>query len=142
MKPGYDEQPRSNDRSWAGSAPLDRARTVALMYRARLRALDTEACNQADQVAVGYGETWMVEKLDIVDPDAEVTTAEAAELVKVPARQIRDWACFDHPERPGEPLLPRFKMRGRERTYLAVNVLAAAAAVRRQRHARTRNTWT
>lgn len=134
MNPELDRQDRSS--LWAAATDVERARRVALMYRTRLGTLDREACDEADQAAASVGETWMLDKLDILDADKELTTAEAAELAKVPIRRIRDWACLDHPEKPGEPLLPRFKMRGRERTYLAVHVLAAAAAVRRQRHAR------
>ena len=134
MTPDLNHQDRGN--LWAGASDVERARRIALMYRTRLRTLDRAACDDADSAAASVGETWMLEKLDILDPEKELTTAEAAELAKVPVRRIRDWACLDHPEKPGEPLLPRFKMRGRERTYLAVNVLAAAAALRRQQHAR------
>jgi len=131
MKPGYNDQPTRNRWPWAVDTDLDRARRITMMYRGRLNLAAPEACAEADDLMRMYGETWMLDKLDIVDPDAELTTAQAAELVRVPPRRIRDWACLDHPEKPGEPLLPRFKMRGRERTYLAAAVLAAAAAVRR-----------
>lgn len=115
---------------------LDRARKVALMYRAALGTCSPAMRDQCDQTAAGFGETWMLDRPQLVDPDQALTTAEAAELVRRTPKTIREWACQEHPERPGEPLLPRFKMRGRERTYLAQHVLAAAAAVARQRHAR------
>lgn len=134
VNPDLDRQDRRNPWPNPVDTPLDRARKIAGMYRAHLRAAAPALCAQADEVAVSFGETWMIEKPDIVDPDAELTTAEAADLVRVSVRRIRDWAQAEHPEKPSEPLLPRFKMRGRERTYLAVNVLAAAAAMRR--HAR------
>jgi hypothetical protein len=135
MNPHLDRQDRRNPWPWPVDTPLDRARKVALMYRTHLRSMAPAICAQVDETAVIYGEDWMVEKPDIIDPDAELTTAEAADLAKVPVERIRKWACADHPEKPGEPLLPRFKMRGRERTYLAANVLGAAAAMRRYRHA-------
>jgi hypothetical protein len=135
MNPHLDRQDRRNPWPWPVDTPLDRARKVAGMYRARLKALAPAACTETDEVAASFGETWMLDKPDIVDPDTEVTTAEAADLAQVPVKRIREWACATHPEHPGQPLLPRFKMRGRERTYLAQHVLAAAAAMRRYRHA-------
>jgi len=115
---------------------VDRARKVALMYRARLRALSTDACDQCDTTATSFGETWMLDSERIINPDRELTTAEAADLVQVAPKTIRNWACAEHPEQPGEKLLPRFKMRGRERLYLAGKVLEAAAAVHRARLAK------
>jgi hypothetical protein len=134
-----DHDKQSNPR-WphAQDGQKERARKVALMYRARLRALDRNACDDCDQTAAAFGETWMLDRLPVVNPDQALTTAEAAALVSVHPDTIRKWACAKHPDKPGEPLLPRFKKRGRERTYLAVNVLAAAAAVRRNQHARAR----
>ena len=131
VNPDLDRQDRRS--LWPNDVdtPLDRARRIAGMYRSRLRALDPDACRQADEVAASFGETWMLDRPEILEPDRELTTAQAAELAGVPVERIRKWACAEHPEKPGEPLLPRFKMRGRERTYLAVNVLAAVAAVRR-----------
>jgi hypothetical protein len=125
---------RQNRGVWpnAVDTALDRARRVAGMYRARLRALDRQACNELDDTAAAFGETWMLERPDIVDPDRELTTVQAAELVNVPVQRIRNWACLNHPDYPDQRLLPRFKMRGRERTYLAVNVLAAAALMRQR----------
>ena len=132
MKAGYDDQPRRG--AWPNpvDTPLDRARRIAGMYRARLRALDPAAAADCDATAVGFGETWMLERPDIVEPNRELTTAEAAELVNTTPKRIREWACADHPDQPNTPLLPRFKMRGRERTYLAQHVLAAAALMRRR----------
>jgi hypothetical protein len=118
---------------------LDRARKIAGMYRTRLRALDVGACDQLDDTAVSFGEDWMLEKPEIVDPGRELTTAQAAELVHVHPDTIRKWACAQHPTERDKPLLPRFKKRGRERTYLAGKVLEAAAVVRRAQHARARN---
>ncbi|BAL87319.1 hypothetical protein AMIS_20990 [Actinoplanes missouriensis 431] len=134
MNPAYNNQPRRGRWPNPADTALDRARRVAGMYRARLRALDVDACDELDATAAAFGEDWMLDKPDIVDPDRELTTAQAAELINVPVQRIRNWACLDHPEQPGEPLLPRFKMRGRERTYLAGQVLAAAATMRRRQN--------
>lgn len=133
MNPDLDRQGRRAVWPNPVDSPLERARRVAGMYRARLRALDSAACDDCDATAVGFGETWMLDKPDLVDPDRELTTTEAANLVNTTPKRIREWACLDHPEEPGGPLLPRFKMRGRERTYLAKDVLAAAAVMRRRR---------
>lgn len=137
MNPALNEQPRG---VWPNAidTALDRARKIAGMYRSRLRAIDVGACDEADHVCTELGETWLLDRLQILDPNQELTTVQAAELVRVPVERVRKWACAAHPEKPGEPLLPRFKMRGRERTYLAVNVLAAAAAMRRYQLARGR----
>ncbi len=132
MNQDLDRQSRQTGRwPWPPHDAVDIARMVAGMYRARLGALDKTAQQEADEVCRSYGQTWMLPALEIVDPQAAVTTAEAAVLVNRPPETIRKWACMDHPERPGEKLLPRFKRRGRERTYLAEHVLAAAAALRR-----------
>lgn len=135
-----DRQPRQTPGPWPYplDGEADRARKIALMYRAALGLANRAMRDECDATAAAYGETWMLDRPQIVDPESAVATAEAAALVRVDPQTIRRWACREHPERPGEPLLPRFKMRGRERTYLAVNVLAAAAAVRRAQHARSR----
>lgn len=135
MNPDQDLQGRRNPWPWPVDTPLDRARKVAGMYRQHLKTAAPALCAVVDDTARQFGETWLFDKPDIVDPHRELTTAEAAELVQVPIRRIREWACATHPEDRTKPLLPRFKMRGRERTYLAGQVLAAAAAMRRYRHA-------
>lgn len=139
MNPDLNKQDTKN--LWPNSVDtaLDRARKIAGMYRARLRALDVGACDLLDDTAVSFGEDWMLEKPDIVDPLRQLTTTEAAELVHVHPDTIRKWACAQHPTEHGRMLLPRFKKRGRERTYLAGNVLEAAAIVRRAQQARARN---
>lgn len=115
--------------------PLDtptlRARAVARMYRAHLRAARPDLCDQADQTAAGFGEDWMLERPEVIEPDRELTTAQAAALLNVPARTIRDWACLDRADGQGK-VLPRFAKRGRETVYLAGSVLAAAALIRVQ----------
>lgn len=139
MNPDLDRQDRSALWPFPLDTALDRARKVAGMYRSRLRALDVAVCDVLDDTAVSFGEDWMIDKPDLVDPDRELTTSEAADLVQVHPDTIRKWACAPHPTERDQPLLPRFKKRGRERTYLAGKVLEAAALVRRAQHARARN---
>ena len=120
-------------RPWPNPADsaLDRARRIAQMYRAHLADRDQAAADGVDQLCATFGEAWMTEKPDDVDEHAQLTTAQAAELVHVTIRRIRDWAQMDHPDKPGKPLLPRFNMVGRERTYIAAHVLAAASRMKR-----------
>ncbi len=127
MNPELDRQPRRG--TWPNpiDTPLDRARRIAGMYRARLRALNLEACDELDATAASFGETWMLKRPDIIDPDRELTTSQAADLVRVHPDTIRQWACTNHPNTPGAKLLPRFGRQGRERTYIASKVLEAAA---------------
>lgn len=116
--------------------PAERARRVALAYRARLARLSAEAAAECDELAARFGETWMLDQPE-VDDDQELTTTEAAQLVGVSPGTIRNWACMPHPEQHDRPLLPRYGRRGRERTYLAGHVREADAVMRRAQHART-----
>ncbi len=136
MKPDYDRQ--TNPR-WPNHIddPTQRARAIARMYRAHLRAAHPDLAEQADTTAAGFGETWMLERQPVIEPHQELTATEAAALVNVAPKTIHNWAYLDHPENPHQKLLPKFKKRGRERTYLAQDVLAAKAALLRARHADT-----
>lgn len=128
MNPNLDQQPSRNPWPWPNDTAADRARKIARMYRQHLHTLNPAICDQLDQTAAGFGETWMLEAAaDETDDDRELTTTQAADLAGTTPKRIREWACTPHPDRTGEMLLPRFKMRGRERTYLAVHVRAAAA---------------
>jgi hypothetical protein len=131
VNPELDKQPRRG--AWPNpvDTALDRARRIAGMYRAQLRILDLDACNRLDDTAASFGETWMLDKPDIIDGDRELTTNEAAELVQVQPNTIHHWARCKHPDGSGAPLLPRFGWRGKERTYIAAKVLEAAAIAAR-----------
>lgn len=135
MKPELNNQPRQG--AWPNPAdtPLDRARRIAGMYRARLGALDPDARDDCDHTAANFGETWMLDKPDIIDPDRELTANEAAELVNAKPNTIHHWARLNHPDGSGNPLLPRFGWRGRERTFIAGKVLEAAALAAKGEHA-------
>lgn len=132
MIPDYDKQ--TNPR-WPNftDGPTQRARAVARMHRALLRSVRPDLADQADATAAGFGETWMLEREQLVEPEQEMTAAEAAALVNVTPNTLHKWAAMNHPDDPSRPLLPRFKKRGRERTFLAGHVLAAAALMRRER---------
>ncbi|MFC0504244.1 hypothetical protein [Micromonospora costi] len=130
MKPDYDRQTNPRWPNHLDDA-THRARAVARMYRAHLRAVRPDLCDQADATAAGFGEDWMLDRPEVIEPDRELTTAQAAELVNVSPLTIRKWACLDHPDDPTRKLLPRFDKRGRETVYLAGQVLEAVAVLRR-----------
>jgi hypothetical protein len=125
---------------WPGDSPLRIARKIANVYREHLRLNSRPLCDAVDDTMVAYGQLWIVPQVEHLDPTADVTTAEAAVLASVNPPTIHQWACTPHPrpEHQGHMLLPRFGWRpspqgGRERTYLAVHVLAAAEIARTER---------
>ncbi|PZG10295.1 hypothetical protein C1I95_28145 [Micromonospora craterilacus] len=111
--------------------PLHRARAAGRMYRQLLRTARPDLCQQADDTLSSFGETWMLERPEVIEPDREVTTAEAAALANVTPLKIRKWASTDRKDQPGVRILPRFDKRGRETVYLAGHVLEAASLVKR-----------
>jgi hypothetical protein len=127
VNPELDRQNRRNPWPNPLDTPLDRARRIAGMYRSRLRALDTSACDILDDTAASFGETWMLEREETIGDDQDLTTTEAAQLACVSEDTIRKWACTNHPEDDTRKLLPRFGWRGRKRTYIAGKVREAAA---------------
>jgi hypothetical protein len=129
MNPDLNIQGRRQPWPFPEDTTLDRARRIAHMYRARLRALDTDACDQADTLAATFGETWVIPQTVTADDTDTITTAEAAQLVNVSEDVIRQWACTPHPDHPDKPLLPRFGWRGKSRTYLTRHVREAHTAV-------------
>ncbi len=133
MNPDYDKQTNPRWPNWT-EGPTDRSRAVARMYRAMLNTARPDLCQQADDTATGFGETWMLEQPDTINPDQELTAAEAAALINVPPNTLHKWAAMNHPDHPDRPLLPRFGKRGRERTFIAGKVLEAAVAVQRARN--------
>lgn len=137
MNPELDRQPARNPWPFPLDGPTERARKVGMMYRSRLRALAPAACDEADTTAASFGEDWMLAREVTVEPTTAVTTSEAAELIGVHVDTIRQWACTEHPQKPGDKLLPRFGRRGRERTYLAKHVYEARDSVELDRRARS-----
>lgn len=142
MNPNLDQQPRQPPGRWPYPTdnPTDRARKIALMYRAALGTANPSMRDQCDQTAQTFGETWAVERPQLIDPDRELTGDLAAELARVSESTIRKWATQTrHPEHPEQPLLKPFGRAGRRNTYLARDVLAAAAAIGRAQHARSKS---
>lgn len=123
---------------YPNDSEVERARAIALMYRQHLRARSVPLCDQLDRLAVGYGEGWAAPHLVTRQAEDAVTTAEAAEMTGVSPEMIRHWARLPHPDDPDRMLLPRFKRRGRDMTYLVCNVESALEAYRRSQHARSR----
>jgi len=120
---------------WPDHQPVDRARRLAQAWRAIALRADPDAVQAVDQRAAMWGETWWRDREEHIDDDRELTTSEAAELVNVAPKTIRNWATLNHPEKPGK-LLPRFGRKGKETVYIAADVRAAAAALRRAQHRR------
>jgi hypothetical protein len=113
---------------WPADTALTRAKKVAQAYRAALGANNRALRDRLDAVMLDYGQSWVLDLVVPVSDDGleEWTTAEAAEHVHETPHRIRTWATETDPDDPGRPLLPRFGRRGRETTYLARDVLAAA----------------
>ncbi len=122
---------------WPGDTELAKARKIAIAYRTHLHTANPGVCDALDEAMRAYGQTWVV-PMPVIDDDGmgDITTREAADLVGVSVDTIRQWACTPHPDVPGAMLLPRFKMRGRERTYLASHVREAKAVATSRRLAR------
>ncbi len=139
MNPDLDHQDRRNPWPWPVDTPLDRARKVAGMYRQHLKTAAPAVCATLDDTVRGFGEDWLLDREQVIDPDREVTTSEAAEMVRVHPDTVRRWACLEHPDDPTRPLLARYGRRGRERTYIAGKVIEAAAWAAQGKLARARN---
>lgn len=118
---------------WPGDSALDRARRIA---NSLLALLPDDERAQHVATAHRYGETWLGEASVLEGPDDPVTTERAAEIAHVSQDVIRQWACMPHPDDPGRPLLPRWRRRGRQMTYLAGEVRAAMAVVDRAKRQR------
>ncbi|MEV2239507.1 hypothetical protein [Micromonospora sp. NPDC049891] len=89
MNPDLDRQPGRNRWPHPGDNPLVRARKIAHMYRARLRALDADACDDADRTAQQFGETWAVPKVVTADDDDLLDPADAADFLCTSTANIR-----------------------------------------------------
>lgn len=74
---------------WPGEGPTARARRIAQMYRAHLRSLNRELCDQVDATACRYGETWVVPQLVTVTSDQLLTPAQAADWLMCSTANIR-----------------------------------------------------
>lgn len=89
MNPDLDKQPGRNRWPHPGDNPLVRARKVAQMYRARLRALNPDACDEADATARQFGENWVVPKVVAAEEDDLLEPADAADFLCTSTANIR-----------------------------------------------------
>lgn len=91
MNPDLDRQPRQPPGRWPfpGDPPLVRARRIAHMYRAHLRALNAKTCDAADETAISFGEAWVVPRLIRHTDDDWLPPAEAADFLCVTTARVR-----------------------------------------------------
>ncbi|GAA4439485.1 helix-turn-helix domain-containing protein [Phytohabitans houttuyneae] len=89
MSRAPNEQPRRAAWPFPGDNPLVRARKIAHMYRARLRALDVPACDEADATARMFGEDWAVPQLVTVEDDDVLRPSEAADFLCTSTANVR-----------------------------------------------------
>jgi hypothetical protein len=78
----HNNQPRRGVWPYPGDTPVVRARRVAQMYRQQLKTLNPVTCAELDNTAVGFGETWVIEKT-VVYKDADL----------LPPRDAADYLC-------------------------------------------------
>ena len=136
MNPALNNQPRQGRWPNQVDTALDRARKVAAMYRHHLNVAVPNVCATLDATIREFGEDeWLLERPEVVDPDQELTAAEAAELVRAEPNTIHHWARLNRKDGSGQKVLPRFGWRGRERTFIAGKVLEAAVLMRNGQHA-------
>lgn len=115
-----------------GRTAAEKWRQVAVWMLDLLDAADPERAEFAVGLVRQLGYPEFGPSIVTNDMEDAVTTLRAAQLVQVGPATIRRWACTPHPDPQraanGEMLLPRFKMRGREMTYLVRDVYTAQAA--------------
>lgn len=135
MNPELDHQPRRNPWPHEGDTPLQRARRIALAYRQHLKTANPQLCDAVDDMAAGFGETWMLERLLTVEAEHLVTTVEAAELAGVDAETIRQWRKRGYVARSG--IRQKLEKRGLNAKgwplFRAADVLEIAATTRARR---------
>jgi hypothetical protein len=88
MNPERNQQGRTRW-PYPGDTPLVRARKIAQMYRARLRALSVDACDEADATARQFGETWVAPKVITALDDDLLDPADAADFLCTSTANIR-----------------------------------------------------
>ncbi|MFI6228613.1 hypothetical protein ACIBCR_15030 [Micromonospora echinospora] len=89
MSPDYDKKPTRQQWPFPGDSPTIRARKIAQMYRARLRALDPTACDEADATASQFGETWVIPKVVTANDDDFLGPSDAADFLCTSTANIR-----------------------------------------------------
>lgn len=71
-----------------GDSPTDRARQVAIQYRAALERADPAACHAIDMAAGWAGEGWVVGGFAVEVEEDLISVARAAELVGMSRRWV------------------------------------------------------
>ncbi|MCP3801841.1 hypothetical protein NLX83_21480 [Allokutzneria sp. A3M-2-11 16] len=110
---------------WPADTALDRARRLALGYRAALAEADPQRCAQLDTHAVNFGEAWVNHTPSTLAPDAMLSAVELAEALGVTPERIRKAASRGTIDRFPTSAGPR---------YRAGDVLDWLAIQRRARH--------
>lgn len=89
MNTDRDRQPRRGAWPFPGDSPLARARRIAHMYRSQLRAINQDNCDRLDHTAVGFGETWIVERPVIYQDDDLLGPRDAADYLCLSTDAVR-----------------------------------------------------
>ncbi|WP_433731042.1 helix-turn-helix domain-containing protein [Actinoplanes sp. CA-051413] len=89
MNVDKDKQPRRGQWPYPGDSPLVRARRIAHMYRAQLRALNPATGDALDDTAVAFGETWVIEQLVVHQDSDLLPPADAAAYLCVSTDSLR-----------------------------------------------------
>lgn len=78
--------------SWPypGDSPLVRARRVALAYRQRLQQISPQACAELDERMDQLGQGWAIPRPVIADPNAWISSRDAADLAAVAVATLYD----------------------------------------------------
>lgn len=89
MNLNNNQQPRRSAWPYPGDSPVARARRIAHMYRAQLRALNPDTAGQLDDTAVSFGETWIIERLVVHGDDDLLSPADAASYLCISTDSLR-----------------------------------------------------
>jgi hypothetical protein len=91
MNPRIDRQPRQPPGRWPypGDSPLVRARKLVHSCRALLHSASPDLGRQFDEMAIGFGETWIVPRLIHHDDDDLLDPADAADYLCTSTANIR-----------------------------------------------------
>lgn len=76
---------------WPGDSTLDRSRRVAGLYRARLQALDPDACAALDAWMAQRGQGWIAPSPWPYTDDDLVTCEQLAHACHVEVRTVYRW---------------------------------------------------
>lgn len=83
------KQPRRSEWPFPGDSPLARARRIAQMYRQALNTANPQLCNDVDETACSFGETWAVPRLVIHRDDDLLRPIHAADFLCISPDALR-----------------------------------------------------